>query len=172
MSGSGDNLQIITHFPGRVRLRARKFFKQEKLVADIAARIEKTPGVSAVTTSAKTGSVLIEYDPDEMQIDVLIATFLEVSGLALPPDGKEHVHGTAVSTMIRQTLANVDTNMFRAANGKFDLRTAVPAALFFGGVTILFFGRFAPPQWYDLVFWGYVTFNNLNIVHGPNSNGR
>jgi len=172
MNGSCDTLHIVSHFPGRIRLRARKFVKKPKLVDDIASRLGREPGVTAATASATTGSVLIEYDPDEMQVDSLIAKFLETTGLSLVADGEEHVHGTAVATTIRQTLAHADMNMFRAANGKFDLRTAVPGALLFGGAAILLLGRFTPPQWYDLVFWGYVTFNNLNIVHGPSSHGR
>lgn len=172
ISGSCDTLRIISHFPGRVRVRARKFFKKPAFIEDVAARFGREPGVLSVSGSAKTGSILIEYNPDEIQVDALIARFLEVSGLSLISDGEDHAHGTAVATTIRQALANADMNMFRAANGTFDLRTAVPGALLFGGITTLLLGRFTPPQWFDLVFWGYVTFNNLNIVSGPKSNGQ
>jgi hypothetical protein len=43
-----------------------------------------------------------------------------------------------------------------------DLRAAVPGSLAAGGLAMLLFGRRMTPAWYDMIFWSFVTFMNLN----------
>jgi hypothetical protein len=165
MSDEDDRLQIVSHFPGRLRVRARKFHQEPGVAEAVAQRVGGEPGVLSASASAVTGSILILYDPRKVQVDALITALLSGSGLlSLTADAEEHADGTALATHIRQSFVSADTSLFRAADGRVDLRTAIPGVLAVSGFATLLFKAFVAPQWYDLVFWSYVTFNNLNLV--------
>jgi hypothetical protein len=173
MSAPADDLQIVSHFPGRLRLRATRFRRDPELAEAAARCLREEPGVVSVTSSTLTGSILAIYDPRAVHADRLVAA-LQAGGC--PPvaaDAREHALGTELSTRTYQTFASADDRLFQASRGKVDLRTAVPGALFLGGVATLLFRvrSIAAPQWYDLLFWSYVTFNNLNLVHGRGKQG-
>jgi len=174
MSDEDDRLQIVSHFPGRIRVRARRFDRKPKTAEALAERMSGEPGVLSASASAVTGSILILYDPRKVQVDALVSALLSGSGLsAVAADAQEHALGTALATHVTQTFLGADTQLFRAADGKLDLRTAVPGALVACGFATLLFKTFVAPQWYDLIFWSYVTFNNLNLVkQGTSSDAR
>lgn len=172
-----DNaLRIVSHFPGRLRVRAQRFHEDPAAGEAVAQRVRGEPGVSAVTASARTGSVLVLYDPRAAHADALIGVILSASGIAsvaadASADAGDH-DSTALATRVRRTFAGVDRALFQAAGGKLDLRTAVPGALVVGGFTTLLLTRaLTLPRWYDLVYWGYVTFNNMHLgKQGARSN--
>jgi hypothetical protein len=100
-----------------------------------------------------------------VQVDAVVGALLSASGLpSVVADVQERASGTALAGRVMQTFLSADTGLFRAANGQLDLRTMVPGTLLLSGVATLLFKAFVQPQWYDLVFWSYVTFNNLHLV--------
>jgi hypothetical protein len=174
MSDEDDKLQLVSHFPGRFRVRARKFREQPKLAETVAQRVSGEPGVLSASASALTGSILVIYDPRTVQVDAVVDALLSASGLSsVVADAEECASGTPLAGRILKTFLSADTSVFRAANGQLDLRTMVPGALLCGGVATLLLKSFVQPQWFDLVFWSYVTFNNLNLARrGASSDAR
>jgi len=63
---------------------------------------------------------------------------------------------------VRDALDSWDRVVRRASRGQLDLRAALPGALAAAGVGVLLFGKRRIPEWYDLLFWSFVTFVNLN----------
>ncbi|MDR2500812.1 MAG: heavy-metal-associated domain-containing protein [Treponema sp.] len=64
---------IVSFSPGRVRLRFKEL--KNKAVAEQAyTRIMANPGITAVEVNPRTGSILIEYDPDALPLDQLMET--------------------------------------------------------------------------------------------------
>jgi len=60
--------------------------------------------------------------------------------------------------------------MREATGGRFDGRVAVPAALLVGGLGLLLRAPIVP-NWWDLTFWAYTTFHNMN-PHPPRPAAR
>jgi len=175
MRDEDDKIQLVSHFPGRFRVRAGKFREEPDAREAVVKRLRGEPGVVSVHASALTGSILVTYDPRTVQIEALLAVLLSASNLSgIAADAQASPHGTtALAGRVKQTFASMDVNLFRAASGKLDLRTAVPGALLLSGVTTLLVKSLVMPQWYDLVFWSYVTFNNLHLGNrGPSSDAR
>jgi hypothetical protein len=71
---------IASYIDGRIRLRARALTNPQTLLG-LARMIESRPGVRRISTNARTGSLLLEYEPDVLSRAALLAavTVLEAS---------------------------------------------------------------------------------------------
>lgn len=159
-----NRLRLVSHFPGRLRVRSETFRILEDVAGAVAQRIREEPGVSRVDSSALTGSLLIVYEPSVIQLPRIVDLLVRVGGL----HGLELEAGTDVTGVprpgvkIRELLDTWDRVVQRASKGNVDLRSALPGALAAAGVGVFLFGRRRTPEWYDLIFWSFVTFVNLN----------
>jgi hypothetical protein len=163
-----DRLRVVAHLPGRLRVRAETFRVLPEVANDVLERVRREPGVSSASSSEVTGSLLVIYDPSETQILRLLRTIVHVGGLA----GIEvdHVDGEpqkAPGDRVRNVLGELDARMRQATSGTVDLRTAVPGTLALLGLRKLVLGGGRVPEWYDLLFWSFVTFSNLNPRSEP-----
>jgi hypothetical protein len=165
MSDEDDKLHLVSHFSGRLRVRARKFREQPKIAEAVVKRVSDLPGVLSASASALTGSILIIYDPRTVQVGALVEAVLSASGLpSVVADVAERASETALAWCVMQTSHTADTTLFRATNGQLDLRTLVPGALFVSGVATLLLKSFERPPWFNLIYWSYVTFNNMHLA--------
>lgn len=159
-----DRLRLISHFPGRLRVRAETFRVLPEVAEEVSQRLLEEPGVSAVKSSDVTGSLVVTYDPRELQLPRLIQLLIRVGGLhGLEVDAADDwMKGTPQGTQVRGAFGSVNESVRAATKGKIDLKTAVPGALAGLGVGMLMSRKFVMPLWYDFFFWSFVTFQNLN----------
>jgi hypothetical protein len=163
-----DRLELVSHFAGRLRVRAATFRVLPDVGSAVATELRALDGVTECTTSPITGSVLIRYEPTQVQLPKLVATIVRTGGLhglalVTPPDEASPAPGERM----RRALGEVDRRARVASNGRLDLRTAIPAALAGTGLAMLLTRRRRVPEWYDLLFWGFVTFCNMNPKASP-----
>jgi hypothetical protein len=160
---ASDRLRVIAHFPGRLRVRADTFRVLPEVASDVIKCIEGEPGVSEVTASEVTGSILILYDPRQTQLLRLLRKLIQTSGVhGVEVDQEELESALRPGERIRGKLGDVDARVRHAAGGAVDLRVGIPGVLASLGFAKLAFGRRRIPEWYDLLFWSFVTFSNLN----------
>lgn len=57
--------KIVSHTPGRVRVRVRPELRRPEAMGRIRSRLEREPGVRSVETNPETGSVLVHYEQDK-----------------------------------------------------------------------------------------------------------
>lgn len=157
-------LEVVSHYPGRLRVRARVFRVLPGVAQGVAAHLNEDPAVISVETSRITGSIVIAYDPLRLELTRLVARLVRIAGLhGIRTDACE---GTLTrppqGARLRQRIASCNEALRKLTTDAIDLRTAVPGTFAAGGLAILLFGRRRTPEWYDLMFWGFVTFVNLN----------
>jgi Heavy metal associated domain 2 len=153
-------LRIVTHFPGRLRVRAERF-REPPVGAEVAERVRVEPGVEAATIAERTGSLLVEYRPRELQLPKLIEIILKVGGLETVAADRGLV-GAPQGEQVREVLGRWNEQVIGVTRGRVDTRTAVPGTLASLGLLRLLTGPRTMPEWYDLLFWSFVTFVNLN----------
>ncbi len=157
----GEQLKIVSHFPGRLRVRA-KAFREAARGDDVVAQLREDTGVTSATCTPLTGSVLVEYDARVVQLPQLVQRIVRLGGL----EGVEADHHGGeprfTGPAIREALDRWNGSMIGATKGRLDARVAIPTTLAGLGVLTFLFGRRRRPEWYDLVFWSFVTFQNLN----------
>ncbi len=153
-------LRIVSHFPGRLRVRAEPF-REAAFGADIAEQVASEDGVISAEAVSKTGSILVLYEAAKVQLPWLVQLIVRVAGLEgleVDHDGKPiQPQGIA----IRAALDRWNGAVVEATKGHLDARTAVPGALAGLGALKLLFGKWRAPEWYDLMFWSITMFVNL-----------
>ena len=147
-------------------MRARPL-RDASLGDRVAEQLRAEQGVTAVTPTALTGSLLVEYEAQTVQLPWLVQLIVRLAGLdGLAADHKGPPQITGPS--IRTAIDHWNEALVHATRGRIDARVAVPGTLAGLGVLTLLFGRRQLPMWYDLMFWSFVTFHNLNVAqHGP-----
>jgi hypothetical protein len=159
-----ERLRLVSHFPGRLRVRADAFRVLPEVAQQVVDTISAEPGVRAVTASPVTGSLLVVYEPRELQLPRLVQLLVSAGELGgIEVDAKEDwsKHPTQ-GTRVRETMGAWNDSLRKLTAGKVDLRTAVPGSLAATGAMMFLAGRRRIPEWYDLIFWAFVTFSNVN----------
>jgi hypothetical protein len=163
LSAALDRLRVVAHFPGRLRVRADTFRVLPEVTREVVRAMSDEPGVSSVTASEATGSILILYDPRLTQLLRLLHNLIQISGVhGVDVDERDFAATRRPGDRVRQAMGDADERVRQAAGGNVDLRVGVPGGLALLGLGKLFLGKVALPQWYDLLFWSFVTFSNLN----------
>jgi hypothetical protein len=153
-------LKIVSHYPGRLRVRAEPF-RQPALGGEVAEKLRAEAGVESALVSNLTGSLLIEYRAREVQLPRLVQIIMRLGGL----DGIAADRGAPPplqGPLVRDALGGWNESLLDVTRGRLDARTAVPGTLAGLGLLTLLFGNRRLPEWYDLLFWSFVTFVNLN----------
>jgi hypothetical protein len=159
-----DRLVFVNHFPGRLRVRAETFRVLPDVGHAVSLHLAELDGVLEARAAALTGSLLVRYEPTAIELPRLVATIVRLGGLhgiALEAAEDWESRPTPGAT-VRRALGALDQRARAATSGRIDLRAAVPAALAGTGLAMFLAGRRRIPEWYDLLFWGFVTFCNMN----------
>ena len=164
-----DRLRLVSHFPGRLRVRAEMFRVMPEVADEVVARLRQEPAVTGTETSPITGSLLVLYDPGALQLPRLVQLIVRTGRLGgLEVDASEDwTKREPPGERLRVTFEQLNQRMREATGGRLDGRVAVPAALLAGGLGLLLRAPIVP-NWWDLTFWAYTTFHNMN-PHPPRS---
>jgi hypothetical protein len=159
-----NRLRLVSHFPGRLRVRAEAFRLLPDVASDVMSRLLEEPGIARAVVSPRTGSLVIEYSPEEVQLVRIVHLLVRLGGLhGLEVDAHEDASTVPrPGARLRDRLDTWDRAVRNGTSGRFDLRSALPGALAAAGAVRFFIGRRRVPEWYDLLFWSFVTFVNLN----------
>jgi hypothetical protein len=162
-----DRLRLVSHFPGRLRVRAEMFRVMPEVASEVVARLRQEPAVTEVESSPVTGSLLVLYDPGGLQLPRLVQLIVRTGRLAgLEVDASEDwTKREPPGDRLRVAFGEMNARLREASGGRFDGRVAVPAALLAGGIGLLFRAPIVP-NWWDLTFWAYTTFHNMNPHRG------
>ncbi|MDF2697255.1 MAG: hypothetical protein K0S65_5638 [Labilithrix sp.] len=149
-------LRIAHHHPGRLRVRAEAFVGSAPCAEKARTELVRMHGVSSVAHDARTGSLLVEYEPRDINANELLARIEELSGLDLvddvPPPG-------SASLRIRQFMRRLDSTTRSFTDNRLDLSVLVPGGLV--GVAVYSFFKSSHtrlPRWDSLAYWAYSIF--------------
>jgi hypothetical protein len=161
---NSQRLRLVSHFPGRLRVRCETFRVLPEVAESVAQRVREEDGVASVDHSTRTGSLLVLYEPRTVQLPRIVDLLIRVGGLhGLEVDVGSDPSREAPGMRVRELLDQWDRLVKDSAKGNVDLRTLIPGALAATGIGIFLFHDRRLPYWYDFMFWSFVTFVNLNL---------
>ena len=158
---SRDALELVHHHPGRLRVRALVFETDPACVARVRERLDALPGVEKVEHTARTGSLLVAYQPGMIEPDRLIAAIAEAAALDLPREVPRSPRKPALVAV--GVTREIDSIVAELTGGRADLRTLVPAGL--AALSAFAWMRQKGerlPRWDNLLYWSYAMFTGLN----------
>ncbi len=158
-----DLLELAHHHPGRLRVRADVLCGNTELAAEVIEALDGVSGITQVSHNARTGSLLVAYEPGLVEPDAIAARIAAVARLISPFDPR------AARPVFRPAGAVIDgTRGLNAiagelTGGRADLRSIIPAALAGAAAYSFAFGK-GPrlPRWDNLLWWSYSVFASLH----------
>ncbi len=156
-----EALELVHHHPGRLRLRASVFRAETDALVRVRARLDALPGVAAVEHNARTGSLLIHYEPGMVEPDDVVEAVAKAAELDPP---RERVRDPRQPALVAIGVTReLNAAVTLLTGGRADLKTLVPAAMVGLGAYSFVAGK-GPrlPRWDNLVYWGYQIFTGLH----------
>jgi hypothetical protein len=164
------DLATVAHqIPGRVRLQIDSMRHDPVRSAELEQRLIDLPGIDYVRANPKTGSLVVEYDPELSGSLNVLGAIAEAIGLTISENDldiranvPEYINAEEAAERVRALVREANARVAHAAGG-MDLRIVVPGALFCLGVGV-FLGsrRRRMPAWHDLIWYAFNTFQMLN----------
>ena len=107
-------MSTISYIPGRVRIESRELINQPRRCALVAQGIKALAGVSGVEISQRTGRVLVRFDEEQIDRDLLLARLDALINNADASENWEATHLTAGGTPVtnkKQILSHLAVDL-------------------------------------------------------------
>ncbi|HUL02132.1 MAG TPA: hypothetical protein VLV16_02745 [Gemmatimonadales bacterium] len=160
------SLRVVHAVAGRLRFRGPAGVVSE----DLAQAIRDLGGVRSCNWSARTGSMLVTFEPEKITAGAIAEAVarhadLDDSLLAGPvpelqPRGP--AGGASFAAGIADTFAEVDRRVHSATRGLFRLGTLVPLGLAVWASREIMLGRAAPLAWSTALWYAHGLFRDYN----------
>jgi Heavy metal associated domain 2 len=161
------------HLPGRLRLRIPAARGEDGELREISAAIARTPGVNQVEYNPITGSILIQYSPEQYKNLQSLESGLSASApIALNNSHPAH-HGlqpprqmrgrSTAAKKVNSFFKQVDHDIRVASDNEVDLKFILPFGVAVLGLLALRYSS-ATPLWLTLLIFAFNAFLGL---HAP-----
>jgi hypothetical protein len=155
-----EALTLIHHHPGRLRVRAVAF-QDEQAGARVVAALEAVPGIGAVKHNARTGSILVEYEPGLAHPEAVLSRIAAIADLDPPTDDRPRGREPAIVAI--DAAREVNELVDEITGHRVDLRSLVPMGMAALAVySFAYEGGTRVPRWDNLLYWSYNIFTQLH----------
>lgn len=158
--GAPPRVTLIHHHPGRLRLRGDVLARSPSAADRLREAVSRIEGVARVVHNRASGSLLIEYAPEQTDADAILGV-VGAAGLCLDErpgrrrDAAREIVGAA---------RDLNGRIGEATRGAADLHGVVSFALGAGAVASFVLGRQARwPRWDSLLYWSYTFFRDVHL---------
>jgi hypothetical protein len=154
--GPSISTKIISHTPGRLRLRVGRCDRQSEKMLRIARTLETQPKINQVQINVPQGSICINHDGIEDVLAILQDIGLMIAELG---DGS-----TEAAVGISSAVVDLNQRVSSATNGAVDLRFLFPLGLSMLAVRQLMVKGWELEviPWYVLAWYAFDSFMKLN----------
>ena len=129
MNSNKMQLVVESYFPGRMRIRVPRQYRKPLMMGAAAEALRRASGITAVSNSLKTGSLLLTYDSDVIEVAEIVA-ILETANFLL--DMGIHAGEIALKALESKaaereysSLKSVDSALHRITGGAVSLRSVL-----------------------------------------------
>ncbi len=138
--------------PGRVRFRIPSLGENAEGVGLLEQKLPTLPGVRRVEIHRATGSLLIDYAPDEVQPELLFAAAVRLLGL---DDQLTSTPSPRIVGELRSVVAALNRAVYDRTSGLLDFTSALMILLAATGVRgVMREGIRSLPAGFTLLYWG------------------
>jgi len=157
--------RIAHYVPGRLRLRFEPGADVRQTALGIEDVLTRQPGFAGLEARPAARSIVVRYDPAQLDLERLLDEGALADVLELLRDSTHEAAGASETSVGRTVLGAVGAangGIRRATGGLADLRDVFPLTLFGFGLHRVAQGNLQPVPWYNLLYYGYTTFNSLH----------
>jgi hypothetical protein len=126
------------------------------------AALDAVPGIGAVKHNARTGSILVEYEPGLAHPEAVLSRIAAAAGLDMPNDDLRP-RGCEPAVVAIDAAREVNELVHEITGYRADLRALLPmgmAAL--AAYSLAYHPDARLPRWDNLLYWSYNIFSQLH----------
>lgn len=172
-------LELAHHHPGRLRVRsdALRQTTHDRSAKERCDRVRSfvggMSGVRSVRLNPESGSVLVEYEPGEIDPDVLIDGAAHAAGLEVARmDESGSPRRTRPAAVAIDAARSLNRKIDEATDGRADLSDLVPLVMTGVAVYSFIVEKDRLPRWDNLAWWAYSLFKDLHATEIRQRRGR
>jgi len=163
------------HLPGRLRLRIPTAKGEEHELRELSSAIARAPGISQVEYNPVTGSILIQYSPEQYKNLRSLESSLSASAVPIAVDNsysahhhesrhRHHRQGRSVAARrVDSFFKQLDHEIRLATDNEVDLKFILPFGVAVLGLLALRHSS-TTPLWLTLLIF---AFNSFLGLHAP-----
>jgi hypothetical protein len=146
-------IRTVHLLPGRVRFQVPLMVGKEEELKAASTQIAKINGVKWVDYNNISGSVLIYFEQNVIQPDLLFAALIRLLGL---DDKLQKAPASYLNTEIRSVIESLNQAVYSKTNGILDLHTTIPILLVALGISQIIKNKSNIfPTGLTLLWWAY-----------------
>lgn len=145
-------LEAVHALPGRVRFRVAPLVGHNDRARVLQDQLRQLHGVQAADANARTGSVLVRFDTQQLAPELVMAAVIRLLGL---DERIARAPRSRVGHEVQEMGAALNRALHAQTNGIIDLWTAVPLVLVALGVRNVATGK-GQVGW-PLLWWAYLA---------------
>jgi hypothetical protein len=160
---------VESHIPGRLRIRLHRRHRCAEVLAEVHEVLKDIEGIVEIVCNSKTGSVLVNYDPDAVEMDELMEVgrlanlVLNTKPLTAGHDETESWHRSTAAQRMVLAFRAWDRELHVATGGLIDLKLLIPLTL--AGISVaklILREDKTPVPWHVLLWYAYSVFIHMN----------
>lgn len=158
--GSSDKVVVKHVIPGRIRVASERL-KRIEVGEVLMEQLEKVDGIDTITINTTTGSLLLNYNIEKLEEEILIMALK-----TLIEEKKEPSKANSdIFNELKLVRDSVDHALMEKTNGKLDLKGAIPAVLIAVALKKLITTKtLGTPSSLTLLYWAYNQINKEEKV--------
>ncbi len=145
-------IELVHYLPGRMRYRIPSLVGEEKIGKNIETQMRRLNGVKKVEVRPLVGSVLIEFQPETIEADMIYTVLVSLAGL------DKQVERTPPSR-VRKEIVNMgrfcNHMVYEKTKGVLDLRTLFPLMMVGVGIHRMMNQGVGLPSGFVLLWWAF-----------------
>jgi copper chaperone CopZ len=146
-------IRTLHLLPGRVRFQVPLMVGRDEELKAATTQIAKIKGVKWVDSNKITSTVLIYFEENIIQADLLFAALIRLLGL---DDELQKAPASYLNSEIRSVFESLNQAVYSKTNGIIDLYTAIPLLLAALGVSQIIKNKSNIfPTGMTLIWWAY-----------------
>jgi hypothetical protein len=152
----------VTHtLPGRIRFRIPMLEGQDKEVIDsVKKELIRLPEIDRVDVNRVSGSLVLEYNNEEINASIICGILLKLLGLEDALDAQPQAVAQKELNLIGRSL---NLQVYNSTAGLFDLTSALALTIFgLGLYKIIVLQDRNTPGGFSLLWWAYIIFQSGN----------
>ena len=152
--GFRNILEVGHSAPGRLRLYAHKLQGNGTGARDLQRELDKADEIESVEASTITGSILVRFDKDRIEAQIVLGAVAQILGLDADV---EEVPESTLATALREGVKSLNRGVYEMSGRLVDFSTLVPLTLLgIGLYTLGQPGGRKHPGAFTLLWWAYL----------------
>ena len=153
-------IRTVHLLPGRVRFKIPLMVGRDEELKTATTQIAKIKGVRWVDYNKISGSVLINFEENAIQADLLFAALIRLLGL---DHELQKAPASYINTEIRSIAESLNQAIYSKTNGIIDLYTTIPLLLAALGISQIIKNKANIfPTGLTLLWWAYNSLVSKN----------